>query len=159
MKRINRELFNTNNYKESAYLEDYKYICGINDIAFKEKDFREYQNDILNDDLSHLLNKLEKLYQERYFLITGTLGLWNGKHKIVPIKINGLSKAIRRCLNSNDTLDFSIKQINGTILVEKNHHDGTNIFVIYMLNEKGERSKNGNLTKPYYHKAIEEIIF
>lgn len=89
-------------------------------------------------------------------VILGTLGLWNGRHEIEPCVCSDIEKAINKCIGKAD--DFCIKQEKGYIFVDAYHHDGTNNFIIKLLNDKGINTKKGDLSKKYYHKRFKGYL-
>ena len=68
-------------------------------------------------------------------LVTGKLGLWDGTHTIVPVRVENLVSAIQKCANSADNI--KVEADCGVIHVYAYHHDGTNKFDIYKLSKKG----------------------
>lgn len=69
-------------------------------------------------------------------VITGALGLWDGRHSIVPVRCESVIDAIDRC-NSDSILDIKVVFNEGHLEVYAGHHDGTNCFEIYALSKKG----------------------
>lgn len=61
------------------------------------------------------------------YIIKGSLGLWNGRHTIIPTKAIGF-EAIRKCLNESD--DCEIIDNDGRLIILAYHHDGVNEFEI-----------------------------
>lgn len=61
--------------------------------------------------------------------ITGTLGLWNGTHEIIPVECESLSEAITKCIG-RDTENLVIKEDENKYYVSCSHYDGTNRFTI-----------------------------
>jgi len=61
-------------------------------------------------------------------LITGTLGLWDGRHNIYPVFCHTLEGALRKCWGQCD--DFRVDIQNGVITAYAYHHDGRNVFTI-----------------------------
>lgn len=70
-------------------------------------------------------------------IITGHLGLWDGCHKIVPVKMDSIYDAIIKCYGRDTLSNLKVNFEDGKIVVYYSHHDGTNIFTIYALNESG----------------------
>lgn len=88
---------------------------------------------------SDMDNLLYSKLKDRWFLITGTLGLWWGHPEIHPVLIKGIVPAIRKCFGSCDDLDAELNIKEGVINVRSHHHDGTNCFTLLMLNKNGEK--------------------
>lgn len=61
--------------------------------------------------------------------ITGTLGLWNGVHEIIPVECNTISEAIDKCIG-RDTNDIIFKTDDKDYYIDCYHHDGVNKFKI-----------------------------
>lgn len=68
-----------------------------------------------------------------YYIIVGTLGLWNGNFKGSCLIRGNLLDAIRKCLEDYNR----IYMYNKKLYIEATHHDGTNSFIIKKLTEKG----------------------
>lgn len=82
-------------------------------------------------------------YANRNFIITGTLGLWDGKHQIVHREIeNGLVDTIMKCVSGSDIWDYDVFINDGEdyITVHAKHHDGTNVFEIHLLTHEGAKA-------------------
>lgn len=83
--------------------------------------------------------KFEKRYNVPCVL-SGTLGLWDGKHTICLEKFDSVRDAIDKVIhNGSDSTycDFDIFFDDGKIEMQHHHHDGTNIFEIHALSRKG----------------------
>jgi hypothetical protein len=60
-------------------------------------------------------------------VVTGSLGLWDGRHTIQPVYDN-LAKCITKCLNASDEIE--IYEVDGELKIDAYHHDGINRFTI-----------------------------
>ena len=60
-------------------------------------------------------------------VITGDLGLWDGKHTIQPVYAN-LGQCITKCVSNGDEVE--IYEEDGELKIDAYHHDGTNHFTI-----------------------------
>ena len=60
-------------------------------------------------------------------VIEGVLGLWDGKHTIIPTN-DILAKCITRCIGDSDEVE--IYEEDGELKIDTYHHDGTNHFTI-----------------------------
>jgi hypothetical protein len=95
------------------------------------------------------------------FFITGSLGLWDGRHEITCSKtFSTLLDAIDACIPNCDCI-IDADWHNGVVEVRVSHHDGTNCFEIHQLSKKGERAvESANYwmkdydVKPYWFKQI-----
>lgn len=118
---------------------DYEEFCEINGIEPKGENSDDYYEwladsarENYNCDLDNIRNC--KQYQVRV-VVTGTLGLWDGRHKVIPVVCNTVYDAIQRCVNGADDVDVWFN--NGHIEVVARHHDGQNCFDIRALSAKG----------------------
>ena len=68
--------------------------------------------------------------------VQGILGLWDGKHKIIPKQFDNLREAILACLE-----DYNIiaEHSDGNLIISAYHHDGQNLFKIKKVTDKGVR--------------------
>jgi hypothetical protein len=134
---------------------DYVDYCAANEITPEPEESNSYY-EWLSEERCHLIEDfLENL---RYIkndsaavVITGSLGLWNGRKEIYPMFMesddyqtnNGkgrymnpaIRKAILKCITGMD--DFKVELAQGEIVVHGYHHDGTNIFSIIKLTPRG----------------------
>lgn len=133
------------------------YQDGLNNIRREYGLIGECEDSILDmvnlwveTELDDLLGQFEGIQD---VFVTGVLGLWNGKHTIVPTRVDSLKDAFWRC--SRDMYDVEVYNNNGVIEINAYHHDGCNSFSIYQLNSKGVNAgDNADLSKKTYHKKI-----
>lgn len=96
------------------------------------------------------------VYAQTPCLVTGTLGLWDGRHTVRGVEPT-LARALCTCMGEGDvTVE---EDGRGNLTVTARHHDGVNTFEIRLLTEKGVRSyaAHGNtptLTKPGYTSPV-----
>jgi len=90
--------------------------------------------DIDYDDFMADIKRADKEYES--YIITGNLGLWDGKKEIYPEYVTSLVKAIEKCLDKCD--DYIVYLNNGKLEVEGLHHDGRNTFMISAFSNKGQ---------------------
>lgn len=93
-------------------------------------DSNDYVHDTYGEEFQESYNELmENLDQVKgRWKITGTLGLWDGRHDIEPVEMDSLKEAVEKCFGSNDYIKL---MTNGELyFVDGVHHDGTNRFVI-----------------------------
>ena len=138
-------------------IEAYNEYLIINNLHSHELDIYNYLYEQSSIEWSDFLDNLK--YSgicQNDFIIVGSLGLWDGRRSIDPLKIDNLIEAIERCCNGDY---ITIKKVNGHIGVTSIHHDGTNSFDIFMLNDKGVNAKeNANLESRCYHKAMPKYL-
>ena len=131
-----------------------------------DNDIWEYIGEEHNFELKDFFTKLKySNHANMPCVITGSIGLWTGKHKIKPVACDDIESAINKCANKVDYV--IIKQVNGHLEVTGVHHDGCNTFEIHLLNDKGvcamENINNGcgeaNLECHCYHKSLNGYLF
>ena len=171
---MSKKIFTLVDTNETFDYADYVDFCVDNDITPDAENSDDYWNWVseernrLVDDF--FINVKYAKYNEEPVMITGSLGLWNGRKEIYPVlvestdyeKVNdkwryknpAILNAIKKCINGMD--DFKVEYANGEIVVHGYHHDGTNIFTINKLTAKGKRTicnaiEKGKAidTKPY----------
>lgn len=119
--------------------EDYVDYCEVNDCEPQGEDSNDYWEYVAEcqqiwqeDELSNMDYSKDGKCP---CLITGELGLWNGRPTIYPTRAESMSKAVMRCARSGD--DFKVTFNHGVIEVDVMHHDGTNHFEIRKLSKRG----------------------
>jgi len=120
--------------------EEVKEFCEINDMETPEENSSAYWdivNHIREFDIEDFWANLK--YSKLNYtsvMVTGTMGLWNGRPEIVPTLVCGIDEAIRKMCNS-DIMDIKVEYDCGVINVYASHHDGTNCFEIHKLSKAG----------------------
>jgi hypothetical protein len=101
------------------------------------EDFWDWSNETRQMDFDGLLANVSYSDESKVpCIITGQLGLWNGRPTIHPVLCDNVHDAIMRCLGSCD--DIKVVLENGALSVYAYHHDGTNHFTIHKLSESGK---------------------
>lgn len=137
--------------------EDYKEWCDECDVdcIYEEgsTEFYDWVHEQIDEDIHcDKINMKDSEYAERNFIITGSLGLWDGKHNIRPVFEHGLCEAIDKFISGRDIWDFDVflNDDEDYITVHAKHHDGTNVFEIHMLTREGAEA---------WEKAYEEYEY
>lgn len=130
-----------------TYLEH----CEINDLTPQGEDSEDFYNvareyQVLEFD--DLLTNLRYCEANNYkWVVNGTLGLWNGRHKIQPQIFKTLIDALNACFVKCD--DIIVIKSHSVIKVIAMHHDGRNYFELRALSDLGEERANkydGNIS-------------
>ena len=87
------------------------------------------------DEYDDFIRTLECYYG--CYVITGTLGLWDGVHEIYPDVQMTMKYVMNKCVN-NEEFIFE-QEDDGSITITVIHHDGRNIFNIHELTAQGYR--------------------
>ena len=170
---INKRVFRNGNYYDSmAWMdisyEDYKEWCEEMDEEIHPEGSDEYWQQcmsIFENDWDDFKANMKYSKWNVPCMITGSLGLWNGRPTIVPVFCNNLVEAIEKCFGSCDDLEVNLE--NGHLEVLAKHHDGTNCFEIHILSKKGLREVERPIykyekdfePKPYWFKNIYGYLF
>ena len=130
-----------NQYLTSSDLLDcYLDNTGEDIDDYDAEKFEEYCQEVndnsFDDDFGEYGNWAYSPLKNQEVEVQGVLGLWNGKHKIIPKKFDNLRKAILACLE-----DYNIiaEDSYGNLIVSAYHHDGQNLFKIKKVTNKGTR--------------------
>ena len=112
--------------------EDYLEFCDINGYEPAGEDSDGFYNWVYEEIALNYEQDLENIKRfEPYnkpVSVTGTLGLWDGPHDIIPTVLGSVYDAIIECSRSADDVD--VEWNDGEIIVKGYHHDGVNIFYI-----------------------------
>ena len=133
---------------------DYMDHCEANEITPSDEggaDFYEWETEMVRLYVEDFFEELRHCGYTDPVIITGTLGLWNGSKEIYPMFIEStdynirdgkgrydkpaILNAINKCIHGMD--DFSVKLIEGELVVMGYHHDGTNVFTIHKMTKRG----------------------
>ena len=134
MKKEEKEVTWLDTYYTGGYsYKDYLEFCKDNEIEPGEEDGERYWSWIhqqIADDVECFFDNL--MYAEDNVkgacVVSGSLGLWDGRHEIEPKEFESLEKAIKACWG--DTSDIRAWTKGGVLYVNELHHDGTNCFEI-----------------------------
>ena len=121
--------------------DDYKEFCEINDIEEGDDDaFEEWKRDGAYRTWDDDMDNLGYIMTEEEFVITGSVGRWDGRRTIMPVRIKALRNAIKRCI-SGCYMDVEVKlnTESGIIEFDGHHHDGTDSFEIHRMSKNGIR--------------------
>lgn len=126
-----------------AYDDEAEMLDSYNEFAFgndyeEKNEFDEEVYDFVAANVSDVWNEKFDVGLARNVknvVIKGYVGLWDGKHKIVPERCEDLKEAIDKCCNIRgdwNAIIYFEKDEEGDehLYVEVPHHDGTNLFEI-----------------------------
>lgn len=123
-------------YKDYAFYTYDEMEALIKETMEEQGITRDDAIDFLYDDyfempIAEIVESVEfttTLKQFDNFVVNGTLGLWDGKHKIIPRLFDNLEKAILACLGDGDSAEIYTQ--DNKVFVNVIHHDGQNNFII-----------------------------
>ena len=135
------KLYDNNNINYAEWFVEFKEYCEDNNIDHTQ--YNEDSDFFINWIYEEISMCWNDLMDEIRFnidinqpcVVVGTLGLWNGNPDIIPTRFNNLEDAIISCVEKCDYI--TIEENDGIISIRATHHDGTNKFEIYKLNEQG----------------------
>lgn len=124
-----RVIFSTDNYIFPS--EEMKEIVRdnfkANGLEVPEDDSDEFYQELQEIRFSDEECFFEDLgHDDDMCIITGSVGVWTGQHKVVPHVVRGLKAALLKCIRECDYYTFKLSEDSKTISVESSHHDGTN---------------------------------
>ena len=171
MKRkiINQTYFDSFWWLNFSY-EEYKEMCEECDWPIHEEGSDGYWadlHDVTSSDWDAFRENMKYgPYKNKRCMITGTLGLWNGRPDIVPVLCDNILDAVSKCISGRGIEDWDIKTEDGHVVVNAHHHDGTNCFEIHILSKKGEKEvdrekylyEDFNI-KPWWFKKIYGYLY
>ena len=73
------------------------------------------------------------------FLLTGTLGLWDGKHRIRPVIFGDFDEMVDAILSGGGIITIRATYDTDGIHFRARHHDGTNVFDAFILKEDADK--------------------
>ncbi len=144
----NITLIDTYNRNPKDYIEDFKLWCedcgysytGEDEDDLVAKDdwgisikFMAWYYDNCQIEEQDFWDNLKDAMENRCLdcVVTGQLGLWDGRKSIVPVCME-LMDAIYKCLKDAEYYAISIE--NNVMVITNCHHDGTNKFEIRLVN-------------------------
>ena len=168
-KKVNLLYFDSLWYLDFPYKE-YVEMCHDEEREPHAENSEGYWDDIYRhtewDWEDFCSNMLYGEYKNSRCMITGSLGLWNGRPTITPVLCDNLLDAIKKCISGRSIDDWEVKTEDGHIEVLAHHHDGTNCFEIHLLSKKGEREVEREKylyedfnVKPWWFKNIYGYLF
>lgn len=162
MKQIKKRII-YNNYDLWEDLKDYAIEnltdYGMNESEITEDDIWDEIYSINENDWDFEKENLEKFFNDgSTWILQGYTGKWNGRYTCGTIFDNFFNiyyKAVKDC-------DYiSIYDENGHFYIKCSHHDGTNLYEIRKLTQKGieyldrwEWNYNDNRTEEHVHNMI-----
>lgn len=157
-KKVRKEFVLYDSREEFEY-EAYVEFCEINGIepdVEGSDDYWDWVCQTRNDYYDDMMTNLSWTKIDYPLMIVGDLGLWDGRHSIVPVPIvsegygrkfrasdyvgydvPSMKAAIKKCCEGRGTLDVDVHYEDGLIKVCAHHHDGCNVFYIRKLSKKG----------------------
>ena len=119
--------------------ESVNKVLRENHKNFQRTMIREFDDDDYedSDDIEWRIDDICDEFGNSPVLIKGTLGLWDGQKRIIPVEAENMRSAIYKCIGrdgeimSPNDIDFDYDRKIVTLTVH--HHDGTNNFKITSL--------------------------
>ena len=123
-------LFNEEDYTREYYLETIEML--------KEDDMEcDWESTQKGYDFDDLITNLNcSPIKDKMCVIVGSVGTWRGKFEIEPYFCKDIKTAIYKCVEGCEI--SSIIRKGNHIEVNVYHHDGSNSFNIFVLNDLGE---------------------
>lgn len=121
--------------------EDYLEFCEINKIEPGDEESLEFAEWQVDEARERFWDDIAEINHYKPYnvpvVVTGHLGLWDGKHEIRPVEKDSVGMAID-CAMCGSIEDMQINYDDeGFLVIYAHHHDGTNCFEV--------RAKDGKL--------------
>ena len=122
---------------------------------FDTEDFWDEDPDIAQDEWHYFKKRLISLCGNRYCVMQGYEGAWDGKHKAGFC--GDIREAVTTIASNND--DFKFEDRDGQLWIVAAHHDGRNEYHAKSLTNLGEElyydeEENYVLTKEQLHDKL-----
>lgn len=105
-------------------------------VDFSKNTVYELASEIENDDFMNILNELKSFFDDKTVMFTGAIGRWNGTH--AGFDIGDFDDLFSEYTEDCDY--FEIYDDDGALYIRCSHHDGTNLFQVLTLTNKGARA-------------------
>ena len=99
------------------------------------KDYWDFVHEMQDLNVEEGMREISEKDFDVPVVITGYLGLWNGRPEIQPVMVENVKKAVVKCWGKCD--DCELKFNTDHFEVRAMHHDGTNCFEIHKLSKNG----------------------
>ena len=139
VKRVKKQAITLfDNYNGYDFEETKKELLECNNLdEISDESVWDCIRDMADEDFSVCKHELEDVFGDSRVIVSGTAGTWQGRFECAKIFHNILD-ALTACVEHCDYIKV-IQLPSGLVKVESSHHDGTNVFYIKILNEKGFR--------------------
>ena len=107
-----------------------------NDIDYE--DLQDYNDVEWNYSFGDEAEWKESWVNDTRVVIIGSLGLWNGPHKIIPKQFGTIMDAIYACIEDMDEVEIYEDQY-GNLKIDAYHHDGCNHYIIKKFEDGKQR--------------------
>jgi len=109
---------------------DLVYYDSTNDDYYVEDEIGNYlYNQLMSEhDYDEVVDIIDGLV-ESYYILTGSMGLWNGPRTIVPYACKEFDDLTNR-MSTIDEIEISFDKDEHAIVVKGYHHDGTNVYYL-----------------------------
>lgn len=139
--REEEEAFLNDSELLDCYLDNYNEDIDTYDKEQFEEYCRELHDEYYLDDFGDHGNLHYSKLKDVPVVVTGVLGLWDGRHEIQPKTFKNLNEALMACSTDCDSIEIW-EDGYGNFYYEGYHHDGHNHFCIKRKTDKGLRCLN-----------------
>lgn len=163
-------LFNTEDeFTYEEYVEDQEAV-ELEPAPEDSQEFHQWCSDQASTNYEEDRENLRTgKYSNNPVLLTGTVGRWNGRFRIVPQIFDRLEDAIE-AVCGGDIIDVEARYNTRCISVNARHHDNSNSYEIFFLKdnfnkeeledtiESGNFNPDGEKEKKLYVKEITDFL-
>ena len=127
--------------------ESYLEYCELNKRtpqSDQSDDYYEFCHEMQMQDWDDFITNVVYCRFNPYdWIITGTLGLWNGNYEVDATVEPSLEDALTACVDGS-IMDVKVEKMGSVLYVSAYHHDGCNNFEIRALTDIGSERFNRN---------------
>lgn len=131
MKHVIFDNYDIDNYEEMAResMED----VGFGPEEITDSKLYSWAADLEQEDFTDTLNELESFFDGKTVMFTGAIGRWCGNH--TGFDVGNFTELFQEY--TVDCEYFEIYDDDGALYIRCSHHDGTNLFQVLTLTNKG----------------------
>lgn len=133
--KMKNTLFDNYDFEKYEEIARESLAEDANDTDLSEDTVLEFAADIESRDFTDTLDTLKSFFEDKTVMFTGAIGRWCGNH--TGFDIGNFDDLFEQY--TKDCEYFNIYDDNGALYIRCSHHDGTNLFQVLVLTNKGAR--------------------
>lgn len=134
MKHVIFDNYDIDKYEEIAR-ESMEY-SGFGPGEITDSKLYAWAGDLEQEDFTDTMDELKSFFDGKTVMFTGAIGRWCGNH--TGFDIGDFDDLFSKY--TEDCEYFDIYDDNGALYIRCSHHDGTNLFQVLTLTNKGARA-------------------
>lgn len=130
--------------------QEYRMLEDVDDKYYDDERF-EYINSTIRVGYSDLTEQLKNYNLDSEIIAIANVDTWNGKH----IGYKELSDNLSDILTSNNYDNIELERVNGNVILQGHHHDGTNVITYRKWKPKITEAQKEKLLNAIYNQNPE----